>query len=44
MYKGWNLASKNELSCNIFSWGQLSCGIAERDIFPDLGRMVGTGG
>ena len=42
--KGGRLASKNELSRNIFYWGQLSCGIPERDIFPAVGRVVGTEG
>lgn len=37
--RGERLASENELSCNIFYWGQLSGGIPERDIFPALGRL-----
>lgn len=39
--KGGHLASKNEWTCNIFYWGQFSCGIPGMDIFPVVGRVVG---
>lgn len=36
--KDGQLASKNELSRNIFYWSQLSCGVPGRDIFHVAGQ------